>query len=148
MPENKKSKPNDEARRLVRDEVEAALLPLRKTIAGLEKEIAGLKKSAAGAKKEKATAPAKEKAPRVKAAEIVKLRKKWKLNRALFGDLFGVSAVEVKSWERGENAPAPKAVELILHVRDMSKKERRSLVASVAAEREEAIPAEPAENLK
>lgn len=147
MPESKKSKPNDEVRRLVREEMEAALLPLRKNVAELEKQIACLKKSAAGTKK-KADVPAMEKALRVKPAEIVKLRKKWKLNRALFGDLFGVSIEEVKSWERGEHTPAPKAVELIFHIRDMSKKERRALVESVAAELEEAIPAEPAENLK
>lgn len=146
MPE-KKSKPNDEVRRLVREEMETILPALRKNIAELEKEIACLKKSAAGTKK-KAAAPAKEKALRVKPAEIAKLRKKWKLNRALFGDLFGISIEEVKCWERGEHTPAPKAVELIFHIRDMSKKERRALVDSVAAEMEEAISAEPVENLK
>ena len=150
MPDNKKAKPNEEIRRIVRTKVEAALLLLGKIIAGLvEKELVSLTKLADKAKAEApAPEPKKEKKPRVKPTEIAKLRKKWKLNRTLFGDLFGVSCEEVKSWERGESAPAPKTVELILHVSGMKKKERNSLVKSVVAEVGEAISAEAPDDLK
>jgi|GEM_PF-3032794 len=151
MPDNKKAKPGEDIRQLVRKEVEAALLPLGKIIAGLvEKELVVLKKTAGKAKKAETPAPKPEKVktPRIKPAEIAKLRKKWKLNRTMFGDLFGVSCEEVKSWERGEHAPAQKTADLILHVRDMSKKERRALVESVTAETQAAVSDTAQDDLK
>ena len=183
MPESAKTKLGDDIRQRVRKEVEAALLPLGKIIAGLvEKELAVLKQPVEKEKKVKADAPApkakkadapapkakkadapapkakkaedpapkpeKGKIPRIKPAEILKFRKKWKLNRTLFGELFGVSCEVVKSWEHGEIAPAPKTVELILHVRGMKKKERNALVESVAAEVKEAVADENPDDLK
>lgn len=148
MPDKKKAKPGEDIRQLVQKEVEAALLPLGKIIAGLvEKELVVLKKTV-GKAKTPAPKPEKEKAPRIKPADIAKLRKKWKLNRTMFGDLFGVSCEEVKSWERGEHAPAQKTAALILHVGGMSKKERNALVESVAAEVEAAVSDTALDDLK
>lgn len=135
MPERKTSKPNEELRQLVREEVEAALQPLRTIISELENEISLLKKA-------EASTSVKIRKTRLKASDIVKLRRKWRLNRTLFGGLFGVGRDEVKSWERGELAPNPKAADLIIHVRGMSKKERNALLESVVAELEEAISTE------
>lgn len=150
MPDSKKAKPGEDIRQLVRKEVEAMLLPFGRIIAGLEKELAAVKKPAGKAKKAEAPVPKpeKEKAPRIKPAEIAKFRKKWKLNRAMFGDLFGVSGEEVKSWERGEHAPTQKTADLILHVRGMKKKERSALVKSVAAETEAAVADTALDDLK
>lgn len=163
MPESRKAKPNEDIRLVVRKEVEAALLPLGKIIAGLvEKELVVLKQPAVKATKVKAETPAprakkaeapapkpeKEKTPRVKPGEIAKLRKKWKLNRTMFGELFGVSRDVVKSWECGEIAPAPKTVELILHVRGMKKKERNALIESIAAEAKTAASDTARDDLK
>jgi len=163
MPERAKTKLSDDIRQRVCKEVEAALLPLGKIIAGLvEKELAVLKQPVEKEKKVKADAPApkakktdapvakpeKAKTPRIKPAEILKFRKKWKLNRTMFGELFGVSCEVVKSWEHGEIAPAPKTGELILHVRGMKKKERNALVESVVAEVEEAVADETPDDLK
>jgi len=151
MPESRKAKPNEDIRQVVRKEVEAALLPLGKIIAGLvEKELVVLKKTAVKAREIEVPAPKPEKGktPRIKPAEIAKLRKKWKLNRTMFGELFGVSCEVVKSWERGEIAPAPKTVELIIHVRGMKKKERNALVESIAAEAEEAVSDTAQDDLK
>ncbi|MPN50820.1 hypothetical protein SDC9_198459 [bioreactor metagenome] len=68
------------------------------------------------------------------ADDIAKLRKKWKLSRKTFGELFGVSCEEIKDWERGKNAPALKTTEQIVQIRAMSKKERNTLVKSLSPE--------------
>jgi len=121
-----KSNSNEEIRQLVLEEVEAAILPLKKTVAGLETQLAGMKKSDGGTKKKKEF--------RLKANEILKLRKKWKLNRKTFGGLFRVSGEEVRDWEHGKNSPVPKTAELIVHISYMSKKERNALLKAIAAD--------------
>lgn len=121
-----KSNSNEEIRQLVLEEVEAAILPLKKTVAGLETQLAGMKKTDGGTKKKKEF--------RLKPNEILKLRKKWKLNRKTFGGLFRVPGEEVRDWERGKHSPAPKTVELIVHISYMSKKERNALLQAIAAD--------------
>ena len=124
MPE-KESKLKDEIRQLVRKEVEAAILPLKKTIAGLEEQLSGTKKAADTKKKKEFS---------LKPDRILKLRKKWKLNRKTFGELFSVSGEEVRNWERGKTAPSPKTAEMIAHIGCMSKKERNALLKAIAAD--------------
>ena len=74
------------------------------------------------------------------AEDIARLRKKWKLKRDVFGEFFGVSGEEIRNWERGRSKPAPRHLELLAHIRGMSRKERVALLESIAAEK-------PAENL-
>lgn len=69
------------------------------------------------------------------AEDIARLRKKWKLKRDVFGEFFGVSGEEIRNWERGRNKPAPRHLELLAHIRGMSRKERVALLESIAAEK-------------
>lgn len=132
------SKVDDKLRRLVREEVEAAIRPLRKQIAELKKELAGPE---AGEPEKQGKAVSGQKSTAVfEAEDIARLRKKWKLKRDVFGEFFGVSGEEIRSWERGGNKPAPRSLELLAHIRGMSRKERVALLESIAAEK-------PAENL-
>ena len=132
------SKVDDKLRRLVREEVEAAIRPLRKQIAELKKELAGPE---AGKPEKQGKAVSGQKSTAVfEAEDIARLRKKWKLKRDVFGEFFGVSGEEIRSWERGGNKPAPRHFELLAHIRGMSRKERVALLESIAAEK-------PAENL-
>ena len=128
------SKVDDKLRRLVREEVEAAIRPLRKQIAELKKELAGPE---AGEPEKQGKAVSGQKSTAVfEAEDIARLRKKWKLKR----EFFGVSGEEIRNWERGRNKPAPRHLELLAHIRGMSRKERVALLESIAAEK-------PAENL-
>ena len=132
------SKVDDKLRRLVREEVEAAIRPLRKQIAELKKELAG-PEAGEPEKQGKAVSGQKSTAG-FEAEDIARLRKKWKLKRDVFGEFFGVSGEEIRNWERGRNKPAPRHLELLAHIRGMSRKERVALLESIAAEK-------PAENL-
>ena len=125
------SKVDDKLRRLVREEVEAAIRPLRKQIAELKKELAGPE---AGKPEKQGKAVSGQKSTAVfEAEDIARVRKKWKLKRDVFGEFFGVSGEEIRSWERGGNKPAPRSLELLAHTRGMSRKERVPLLESNAA---------------
>lgn len=89
------SKVDDKLRRLVREEVEAAIQPLRKQIAELKKELAGPE---AGKPEKQGKAVSGQKSTAVfEAEDIARLRKKWKLKRDVFGEFFGVSGEEIRS---------------------------------------------------
>ena len=132
------SKVDDKLRRMVREEGAAAIRPLRKQIAELKKELAGPE---AGKPEKQGKAVSGQKSTAVfEAEDIARLRKKWKLKRDVFGEFFGVSGEEIRNWERGRSKPAPRSLELLAHIRGMSRKERVALLEPIAAEK-------PAENL-
>lgn len=45
--------------------------------------------------------------PRAPAVDVLQLRTRLGLNQSQFADLFGVHAMTVSKWERGELAPDP-----------------------------------------
>ena len=138
MPDSKE-KANDKISRLIRKEVAVAVLPLLETVATLKKEVAQLKEAAgtiapAIAEKPPLPAPAKEKKLCIGKEDIAKLRKRLKLSRRKFAELFDVSKEEASAWESGESEPAQNQAQQLARIMAMNKQQRTVLLESLAAE--------------
>lgn len=127
----------DEIIRLTRKEFRQQMEPLRKqvlaqrrAITSLKSEVdklqRGIKAVSKGARKSSEaggtpTAPTTK--VRFSAAGLRKLREKFGLSREAFAPLLGISSQTVYSWEQASSRPRPEAIEKIVILRSMSKRQ-------------------------
>ena len=131
MPDSKE-KNSEKLSRLIRKEVASAVQPLLETVAALKQEVELLKQQTGTP----APTPKKKEKKNGK-GEIVKLRRKLKLPKQKFAELFGVSKEEVNAWESGENQPEGKVAELLENLVAMDKKQRAAFLETIARKEKE-----------
>ena len=131
MPDSKE-KSNDKLSRQIRKEVATAVQPLLDTVTALKQEIELLKQQTGTF----TTSVSKTETKNGK-AEIGKLRRKLKLSKQEFAELFGTGREEIRSWENGESKPVGEAAQLLEKLMAMDKKERAALHEAITKRRKE-----------
>lgn len=104
---------------------------LKRRTAALEKQLANIEKSIARTTEIEIKPEAASKS-RFTANGFKKLRQRLGLTAQIAGDLLGVSAQTIYSWEAGNTSPREQQMERIVKLRSMGKREVDTIVRQLA----------------